>query len=177
LITITGGKLTTYRRMAKMAVDRLVERDGRTAPCRTHDVPLGAPADPADLPVLDGLPTEAYGALAARYGHEARRVLAEASGHPDLAGPIVEGLPDLLAEARYAAAYEQARTVGDVLLRRTRVGLLAGRAVSAAASDAPQLVARAMSAELGWDEARIAAEVRDWGDEARAEGIAGEPGL
>jgi glycerol-3-phosphate dehydrogenase len=177
LITITGGKLTTYRRMAKMAVDRVVERDGRTAPCRTHEVPLGAPADAADLPAVDGLESEAYGALASRYGHEARRVLAEASGHPELARPVIDGLPDLLAEARYAAAHEQARTVGDVLLRRTRLGLLAGREVSATGSDVPVLVARAMGAELGWDDARVAAEVRDWGDEARAEGIAGEPEL
>ena len=42
LVTITGGKLTTWRRMAKMAVDRLVEREGREAPCRTHEIPLGA---------------------------------------------------------------------------------------------------------------------------------------
>ena len=43
MVTITGGKLTTWRRMAKMAVDRLVEREARTAPCRTHEVPLGQP--------------------------------------------------------------------------------------------------------------------------------------
>src|SRR5207244_4283089 len=41
LITITGGKLTTWRRMAKMTVDRLVEREARDAPCRTHEIPLG----------------------------------------------------------------------------------------------------------------------------------------
>ena len=41
LVTITGGKLTTWRRMAKLAVDRLVEREGREAPCRTHEIPLG----------------------------------------------------------------------------------------------------------------------------------------
>src|SRR5262249_28728036 len=41
LVTITGGKLTTWRRMAKMAVDRIVEREGREAPCRTHEIPLG----------------------------------------------------------------------------------------------------------------------------------------
>ena len=50
MITITGGKLTTWRRMAKMAVDRLVERDGREAPCRTHEIPLGQPADWDSLP-------------------------------------------------------------------------------------------------------------------------------
>ena len=41
MITITGGKLTTWRRMAKMTVDRLVEREARDAPCRTHEIPLG----------------------------------------------------------------------------------------------------------------------------------------
>ena len=45
LITITGGKLTTWRRMAKLVVDRLVERDGRVAPCRTHEIPLGQAVD------------------------------------------------------------------------------------------------------------------------------------
>ena len=50
LLTITGGKLTTWRRMAKQVVDRLVERQGREAPCRTDDIPLGLPADvTADL--------------------------------------------------------------------------------------------------------------------------------
>src|SRR5258708_5287506 len=54
MITITGGKLTTWRRMAKLAVDRLVERDGRDAPCRTHEVPLGAAGDPPSLPPVEG---------------------------------------------------------------------------------------------------------------------------
>ena len=49
LVTITGGKLTTWRRMAKMAVDRLVEREGREAPCRTHEIPLGLPIEPEAL--------------------------------------------------------------------------------------------------------------------------------
>ena len=55
LITITGGKLTTWRRMAKMAVDRLVERDGRDAPCRTDEIPLGQPADLDSLPDVEGV--------------------------------------------------------------------------------------------------------------------------
>src|SRR6201999_2100956 len=48
MLTITGGKLTTYRRMAKLTVDRLVEREGREAPCRTAEIPLGMEARPAD---------------------------------------------------------------------------------------------------------------------------------
>ena len=128
LITITGGKLTTWRRMAKMAVDRMVERDGSDAPCRTHEIPLGQTIAPEDLPRVEGVPEASYAALAGRYGHAARSVLAIAAERGELAQPIVPDLPDLLAEAVYAARAEQARTVGDALLRRTRLGLLAARA-------------------------------------------------
>jgi glycerol-3-phosphate dehydrogenase len=171
LITITGGKLTTWRRMAKLAVDRVVERDGRQAPCRTQEIPLGQPVDPADLPRVEGVRDESYVALAHRYGHAAEKVLESASERGELSQPIVAGLPDLLAEAPFSARHEQARTVGDVLLRRTRLGLLAGRELCAADSPAPLRVARAMGAELGWDERRIAAEVERFREEADAEGI------
>src|SRR5205085_2106879 len=93
LITITGGKLTTWRRMAKMAVDRIVERDGRNAPCRTHEIPLGAAVDPAELPRVQGVPVSAYERLAGRYGHAAEGVLALAATRGELAEPIVDGLP------------------------------------------------------------------------------------
>ena len=63
--------------------------------------------------------------LAFRYGHAARNVLQLAGERPELARPIVAGQPDLLAEAVIAARLEQARSVADVLLRRTRLGLLA----------------------------------------------------
>mgnify|MGYP003291360782 CR=1 FL=1 len=55
MITITGGKLTTWRRMAKLAVDRIVERDGRDAPCRTHEIPLGMAVEESDLPHVEGV--------------------------------------------------------------------------------------------------------------------------
>src|SRR3954449_3161593 len=66
MITITGGKLTTWRRMAKMPVDRIVERDGRDAPCRTDKVPLGMAVDPGDLPHVPGVEADAYDQLAGR---------------------------------------------------------------------------------------------------------------
>jgi glycerol-3-phosphate dehydrogenase len=172
LITLTGGKLTTWRRMAKLAVDRVVERDGREAPCRTHEIPLGQPVDPDELPRVEGVPDASYGALAARYGHAAENVLHTAAMRGELAQPIVAGLPDLLAEAVYAAGHEQARTVGDVLLRRTRLGLLAGREICAAGDDAPLRVARAIGRGLGWDETRVGDEVERFRAEAQAEGIA-----
>jgi glycerol-3-phosphate dehydrogenase len=174
MITITGGKLTTWRRMAKMAVDRLVERDGRQAPCRTHEVPLGAAVDPDSLPVVEGVGEESRKALAARYGHAAEMVLATAAERGELAQPIVAGLPDLLAEAPFSARNEQARTVADVLLRRTRLGLLAGRELCQPDSQAPMRIARAMAPELGWDERRVSREVERFHSEADAEGIAVE---
>ena len=131
MLTITGGKLTTWRRMAKQVVDRMVEREGRVAPCRTDDIPLGHGGrrthelDPPDGLDEDDLPAGYRELLAFRYGHAARNVLRLAGERPELAAPIVEGQPDLLAEVVIAARLEQARSVADVLLRRTRLGLLA----------------------------------------------------
>jgi glycerol-3-phosphate dehydrogenase len=171
LITITGGKLTTWRRMAKLVVDRLVERDGRQARCRTDKIPLGESIDPAALRRVEGVPEESYPALANRYGHAAEAVLELAAGRGELAQPILAGEPDLLAEVAHAAREEQARTVGDVLLRRTRLGLLAARELCSDQSEAPERVARAMAGELGWDERRVAKEVEHFCVEAAEEGI------
>jgi glycerol-3-phosphate dehydrogenase len=169
LITITGGKLTTWRRMAKLAVDRLVERDGREAPCRTHEIPLGEPVDPDSLPRVPGVPEGSYAAIAARYGHAAHDLLALAGTRGELAAPIVEGHPDLLAEAPFSAFREQAMSVADVLLRRTRLGLVAAPAIRESDGEVPLRVARAMGAELGWDEARAELEAQRFDEEARAE--------
>jgi glycerol-3-phosphate dehydrogenase len=160
MLTITGGKLTTWRRMAKQTVDRLVEREGREAPCHTAEIPLGMEARPDDLEAPDGVGEEALEQLAFRYGHAARQVLALAREDRKLAEPIVPGRPDLLAEAVIAARHEQARTVADVLLRRTRLGLLA----------APQLrdpaparaVAAALGGELGWSRREVKRAAEAW---------------
>jgi glycerol-3-phosphate dehydrogenase len=174
LLTITGGKLTTWRRMAKQVVDRMVEREGRVAPCRTDDIPLGMAAGEGDLEPPDelsasDLPDGFRDLLAFRYGHAARNVLQLAAERPELAAPIVPGQPDLLAEAAIAARLEQARSVADVLLRRTRLGLLAAPQLRTAESVLP--VADAMGKELGWDEARARKAAEDWVTEAEAEGI------
>jgi glycerol-3-phosphate dehydrogenase len=171
LITITGGKLTTWRRMAKLAVDRLVERDGRQAPCRTHEIPLGAPVDPSGLSRVEGVGDRSYPMLAARYGYAAAKLLEVAAASGELAQPIVEGLPDLLAEAPFSVRHEQARSVADVLLRRTRLGLLAARELCAPESSGPARVARAMGAELGWDPLRVESEARRFREEAASEGL------
>ena len=161
LITITGGKLTTWRRMAKMTVDRIVEREFREAPCRTHEIPLGHPVEPAALPPSPALDERAREHLAARYGLFAERVLAICAEDEGLGQPIVEGLPDLLVEAVVAARHEQARTVADVLLRRTRLGLLAGRRLLED-REAVKRVAKAMAPELGWGRRELKKAAEAW---------------
>jgi glycerol-3-phosphate dehydrogenase len=174
MITITGGKLTTWRRMAKMAVDRLVERELREAPCRTHEIPLGHPAEVEELPDA-GTDHAAREHLAARYGLFAEQVLKICQERPELAEPILPGAPDVLAEAVVAARHEQARGVSDVFLRRTRLGLLDARALTADAS-AGRRVAEAMAPELGWSGRRVKQETDAWLEDARVEGlVVGEP--
>ncbi|MBA3328434.1 MAG: glycerol-3-phosphate dehydrogenase/oxidase [Solirubrobacterales bacterium] len=171
MVTITGGKLTTWRRMAKLAVDRLVDREARDAPCRTHEIPLGAPVAVGDLPRVEGVPDEAYAALAGRYGHAAHDVLAVARERGELAQPIVSDLPDLLAEVVFAARREQASSVGDVLLRRTRLGLLAGPELGADGPIAARVLG-ALAHELEWSERERADALEGWRIEAGAEGVA-----
>jgi glycerol-3-phosphate dehydrogenase len=169
MLTITGGKLTTFRRMAKQTVDRLVEREGREAPCHTAEIPLGMEARPEDLEAPEGVGEEAIAQLAFRYGHAARNVLALARQDPELAAPIVPGRPDLLAEAVVAARHEQARSVADVLLRRTRLGILAAPQLRDA--DAVRAVAAAIGGELGWSRRQIKSEAEAWPAAATEAGI------
>ena len=119
LVTITGGKLTTYRQMAEDAVDRAVALTGLAAgPCRSRDTPLLGAAPPRSLAQV-----MAPRRLVERHGVEALRVLALAAAHPELAVPVVPGSDVLAAELAWAVRHEGARSVSDVLDRRTRLGL------------------------------------------------------
>jgi glycerol-3-phosphate dehydrogenase len=168
MLTITGGKLTTWRRMAKQTVDRLVEQGGREAPCHTDEIPLGMEARSDDLEAPAGVGEDSLDQLAFRYGHAARKVLAIAREEPKLARPIVPGRPDLLAEAVLAARHEQARSVADVLLRRTRLALLAAPQLRTAKAVRP--VADALGAELGWGRRQRSREAEAWVGVAAEEG-------
>src|SRR5262249_30883734 len=84
-----------------------------------------------------------------------REVLELEHADPELAAPLVPGLPYRRSEAVYAVRSEMATTLDDVLSRRTRARLL-GRDQSAAAAES---VARLIAPELGWDAARVASEV------------------
>jgi glycerol-3-phosphate dehydrogenase len=168
MLTITGGKLTTWRRMAKQTVDRLVERERRQAPCHTDEIPLGMEARPEDLEAPEGVGEEATEQLAFRYGHAARKVLEIARAEPKLARPIAPGRPDLLAEVVLAARHEQARSVADVLLRRTRLAILAAPELRTAKAVRP--VADALGSELGWSRRRRSHEADAWLEALAAEG-------
>jgi glycerol-3-phosphate dehydrogenase len=171
LVTITGGKLTTWRRMAKLAVDRVVEREGREAPCRTHEIQLGMPVDPGELPEAPGVDDETRAHLASRYGHAANLVVRLAAADPALADRISPGLPDIAAEAAFAVDHEQAHTVADVLLRRTRLGVLDARHLLQDGAEGPAKVARAMGGLMGWDDAQVERELAGWREVAAAEGL------
>lgn len=174
MITITGGKLTTWRPMAEMVVDRIVAREKREAPSRTEEIPLGQPMDPADVPDFIDVDDATRELFVLRYGSFATQVAMLARADERLAQRIVPDLPDRLVEVAMAARSEQARSLGDVLLRRTRLGMLAARdlvATPTGPAPAVRRVADVMAQELGWDEARRAAEVEAWGQVARAEGI------
>jgi glycerol-3-phosphate dehydrogenase len=171
LVTITGGKLTTWRRMAKLAVDRIVEREGREAPSRTQEIQLGMPVDAVGLPEAAGVDEDSRVHLAARYGHAANLVMRLAAADPSLAERISPDLPDIAAEAAFAVDHEQAHTVADVLLRRTRLGLLDARGLCTDGAEGPARVARAMGALLGWDEAQVERELAGWREVAAAEGL------
>jgi glycerol-3-phosphate dehydrogenase len=141
VLTITGGKLTTYREMAEDTVDAALERLGRTARCRTKRLRLlGAQRRTAP----DG---SARSHLAGRYGAMADDVRALVAADRTLGEPLVPGHPHLRAEAVYAVRYEMATTLDDVLTRRTRLRLF-DRAATVAAAPA---VAELLASELGWD--------------------------
>ncbi len=143
VVSVTGGKLTTYREMSADTIDEVVEVlgsrvSGIARGSRTRKLRLrGAEGYEALADATDPLTAH----LANRYGGEARTVLALADSDPSLREPLVAGLPYIKAEAVYAVRHEMARSVDDVLSRRTRARLLARDASAAAAADVAELIA------------------------------------
>ncbi len=150
VITVTGGKLTTYRKMAADTVDTAMTALGRTGKSRTKSLVLRGGV--GFVPPAVGSPDAR---LAGRYGTEADDVRAIIDADALLGEPLVPGLAYVRAEAIYAARHEMATTLDDVLSRRTRARLLARDNSAAAAHD----VARLLASELGWDDAEIERQV------------------
>lgn len=150
MVTVVGGKLTTYRRMAQDAVDAAIAHTGLDAgACTTATLPLTGAADRGELARLDArAATPGEQRLVRRFGADADLVLATArewSGASDdeLLAPIAPDVPTVLAELVFGITHEGAVEVGDLLDRRTRVGMVAAdRAAAEPAADRALALAR-----------------------------------
>jgi glycerol-3-phosphate dehydrogenase len=153
LLTIAGGKWTTYRRMAEDAVNHAATLAGlEERPCVTRELRIhGYHPRPSELPEL------------AEYGEEALALAGLVEGRPDLGAVLDVALEVRAAQVFWAVRHEMARTVDDVLARRTRALALDARA---ALRMAPA-VARLLAAELGKDEAWQRRQLEDFAAIAR----------
>lgn len=145
LVTITGGKWTTYRQMAEDCVDKAIQaskledRDCKTSDLHLHGyLPDGDRADPLAV-----------------YGTDAAKIRALAGGDAQLAERLHPALPTIAAEVVWAARAEMARSIEDVLARRTRMLFLNARAATGCAPRVAALLAK----ELSRDEVWVAAEL------------------
>ena len=118
-ITVVGGKMTTYRRMAQDAVDAVMARLGLSAPCRTKTLPLVGAASAKVLSKID-----APARLVAKYGTEATAVQSLGLENPQLAEPLFEGAAVTGAELLFAVLAEGANSMEDLLERRTRLAFV-----------------------------------------------------
>ncbi|SMQ71774.1 glycerol-3-phosphate dehydrogenase/oxidase [Agreia sp. VKM Ac-1783] len=166
LVVIAGGKWTTYRVMAKDAIDAAVSAlDGKIAGSVTEDIALlGAEGYQAawnkrsKIARKFGVHTVRIEHLLNRFGTLTDELLDLISSNPELAEPLPGADDYLAAEVVYAASHEGALHLEDVLARRTRISIEAwDRGVSAA-----PVAARLMAGVLGWDEARIEREVANY---------------
>ncbi|MGY1619652.1 glycerol-3-phosphate dehydrogenase/oxidase [Geodermatophilus sp. SYSU D00691] len=172
LVLVAGGKYTTYRVMAKDAVDAAVAALPGVPGSRTAHLPLvgahrwAAVRDSGPrLAAATGLTEEAVGRLLRRHGDRVDDVLALVRADPALGRPLA-GAPDhLAAEVVHAATAEGALHLDDVLTRRTRVSIETAHRGVESAEDVADLVA----GPLGWDAAQRAREVEHYAARVAAE--------
>jgi glycerol-3-phosphate dehydrogenase len=148
LLSVVGGKLTTYRSLARAGL----------AAVRRHASPSGVSEEGGGKREDDRAGTGAWrletGSPLAMYGARAHEVRSLIDADAALAEPICEHNPEVLAQVAYAVEREHARTPGDVLLRRLPCGWSACHAL-----DGAERAAGVMASRLGWDDARVASEV------------------
>ncbi|WP_163512111.1 glycerol-3-phosphate dehydrogenase/oxidase [Fodinicola acaciae] len=172
LVLIAGGKYTTYRVMAKDAVDAAARRLRNVPPSRTTEVPLlgadgftAAWSSRASTARRHGLSAGVMEHLLERYGTLAGELLALVDANPTLAGPLA-GAPEYLrVEVTYATRMEGALHLDDVLTRRTRISI----ETEHRGLDSMDEVADLMAAELGWDAATRRREVEHYRARVAAE--------
>ncbi len=169
VVRVGGGKYTTYRLIARDAVDAALGHDARRRRSHTDETPVIGAAPVADLERLadaiaadQPLSREAAGALVMRHGTEARRLLAAAPSQTELLSPDAD---QVAAEACWAVREELALTLDDILARRMRLAtVLRDRAASIASQ-----VAALVGPELRWSPERQAAEVAAYLESAHRE--------
>ena len=168
LLSIVGGKLTTYRNLSRQTVNEVYKKLGTRAPkCVTDRVPLpgGAVRDfeefSAEFEQRSGLPETSARRLLKLYGARAYNVLAETADDPSpknpLASPATIETGLLGCEILYAFRHEMARTLADVLLRRSMVGM--GPNVGL---DVDEAAAQVAVRHLAWTPERATREVADY---------------
>ena len=164
MITIAGGKLTTYRRMAAEVVDLCGEQIGVLPACVTDKRPLPGAQGLAggglqqlveQLQIEAQLPEATVKYLVDLYGTRAQRFITLIASDPSLRAPLDPEVPAIFAQVALAIDEESAATVEDVLGRRVPLIL---RARDQGLAIAPQ-VARYMQRRLGWSEARTSGEI------------------
>ncbi len=174
LISIVGGKLTTYRLMAAQVVDRVAarlhQRDGRPvaprSPTDREPLPGGEVRHlevMIDATVAEGFPRDIATHLVHTYGGESAAVVRLALSDPALAEPVITGHTTIWAELLYAMRREMAITLGDMLIRRTHLFYAAPDQVLARLVD----IVRFAAAELGWTPERQQAEAEAYRFEVR----------
>ncbi len=161
ILTAIGGKWTTARRMAELAVDMaLVKLGAPPTPCRTADTPVYG----GDTGIFaefmqrakerhQGLPEEVVEHLVLNYGTSMDEVIRMAEENQSLYARLDPAKPDIAAEVAYAVRDEMAMSLEDVLLRRTGIG-----SVGRPAADVLDRVQAIMTDALGWDQAAGAAQ-------------------
>ncbi|MGQ4511861.1 FAD-dependent oxidoreductase [Streptomyces sp. DW26H14] len=173
MVVVAGGKYTTYRVMAKDAVDEAVHGlDQRVAACVTEDVPLlGAEGyhalwnARAGTAARAGLHVARVEHLLNRYGTLTEELLDLIAGDPSLGEPLAAADDYLRAEIVYAASHEGARHLDDVLTRRTRISIETFDRGTLSARECAEL----MAPVLGWDRDQVDREVRHYEKRVEAE--------
>jgi glycerol-3-phosphate dehydrogenase len=146
VITIAGGKLTTYRKMAQDTVDEVLASINQSARCKTKNLKvIGAESNAkktSDSKLMH---------LHSRFGSETEKIISMIKQDPSLGEPLTEGLPYLRAEAVFAVQFEMARSLDDILSRRTRARIINRRA----SVDSARSVAELIAPLLGWSDQEI----------------------
>jgi glycerol-3-phosphate dehydrogenase len=139
LISIMGGKWTTYRKMAEDGVDRAIVVGGLLSkPCRTKTLRIHGAEGTYSQGVLAG------------YGGDGQAINQLASSRPELAAPLADRLAYNAAQVVWAARHEMARSVEDVLARRVRILFLDAAAALAAAPKVAELLAAELGRDATW---------------------------